>query len=147
MKQPYEDMLKSAESRLNNLGFHLTHHGEYGQIFESEQFEIIFDLDQNRSELNFSIHHKPRRAMSSLATFALMPALDPEAYKLLSNQPRTMSGERNALEIYISFLERFQDIVFSHPLSEPYRERYIQIESDVIRKNNMKPPEANEYEI
>lgn len=149
MKQPYEKIIRHVEPRLNELGFHREEDSDLLTKFKSKNYCLEFFLEGREFNLSKSIHRLPEQANSTLDTFALMPAIDPAAYDRLieSHRRKTIQGEQEAMNIYVSFLETYADIVFSFPLPEPHRTKFIEKVNEVMSTNFGRSTNPEEFNI
>ncbi len=149
MKQPYEDIIKPVEPRLNALGFYRSHDSESGTKFESGEFCMEFFVEARENNLSKSIRHKPERPNSTLDAFASMPAIDPTSYDLMieSHKKNSVEGEKEAIDIFISFLEEHAEIIFTFPFPEPFRTRFIDKVNEVMSRNFGRSTAPEEFNI
>ncbi len=151
MKEPYETIINGLEARLNNLGFQLTEDDAYSKKYESFDFSLTFWTEPYGISLSEHLEYKhtATKRFQGLDGGALVDAVDPPLFEKVRIEALKMSAEGVAagLKLFVGFLEDNKDIVFTYPLPEPYRQRYIDILNNMGKQLGKMPNDPDDYDI
>ncbi len=151
MKEPYETIINGLEARLNSLGFQLTEDDKYSKKYESFDFSLTFWTEPYGISLSKHLEYKhtATKKFKGLSGGALVHAVDPRLFERVRIEALKKSAEGVAagLELFVGFLEDNKDIVFTYPVPEPYRQRYIDMLNDMGKQLGIEPDDPDDYDI